>query len=297
MAFQVPEDVRGHIVSIFSELNDSISQKLASIPNVPEESLDISFIENLSRYSTPQIVAPNWAVRIAAHFIGNIRHRRRYEVADLGIVIVFKRSGAVVSRKLILLQSKRLYPINNDVIEFDDFDYDLGLALITDRDAMETSIFSQVKFVFDSTSNYGALRANSRQCAVIQEHLEDTNVPVHYLMYNPLVLPWSISYPVTTSDIEFPEREFGARVISSERVHTILNDYTGSAALNVADLCNREGDGHIFGLSLEHFIDEVIQCREGYRFDGTKDVGLQRLFSRKSGPIFCVVEIVIEGDG
>ena len=141
MNFKVPEDVRRYIVNIFSELNDSISRKIASIPNIPEETPDISFIENLSRHSAPRIVSPNLAVRIAAHFIGNIRHRRRYEIADLGIVIVFKRGGTVLARKLILFQSKRLYPTNNEVIEFDDFDYDLGLALITNRDRLEASVF------------------------------------------------------------------------------------------------------------------------------------------------------------
>ena len=151
--------------------------------------------------------------------------------------------------------------------------------------------------MFDNTSNYGALRAKSRQFAVIQEHFEDTNIPVHYLMYNPLVLPWSISYPVTWSEIELPDPEFGIRVISTERVHSILNEYAGSAALRVADLCDREGDGRTFGWSLENFFDEVIQCNEGYLFDGAKDAGLSRLFGRKSGPIFCIVEVVIEEDG
>ena len=93
-----------------------------------------------------------------------------------------------------------------------------------------------------------------------------------------------------------PEREFGIRVISTERVHAILNEYAGSAALRVADICNREGDGHTFGWSLESFFEEVIQCSEGYLFDGAKDAGLNRLFSRKSGPIFCIVEVVIEVD-
>lgn len=297
MTFQVPENVRRYIVNIFSELNDSISRKLTVVPNIPEETLDISFIDNLSRHSAPRIVSPNWAIRIAAHFIGNIRHRRRYEIADLGVVIIFKNAGTVLARKLILLQSKRLYPTNNKVIEFDDFDYDLGLALITDRDRLESSVFSQVIYKFDNTSNYGALRAKSRQCTVIQEHFEDTNIPVHYLLYNPLVLPCSITYPVTANEMEFPAREFGIRVIPTEFVHAILDEYGSSAPLRVADLCDREGDGRMFGWSLEDFFDEVIQCKEGYFFDGSKDVGLSRLFSRKSGPIFCIVEIVIEKGG
>lgn len=294
MNFKVPESVRSYIVKVFSEVNDSISRKISSVPNIPEETLDISFIENLSRYSAPRIIVPNWAVRIAAHFIGNIRHRRRYEIADIGVVLVFKYNDKVLGRKLILLQSKRLYPTNNQVIEFDDYDYDLGLGLITHQGNLRASVFSKVQYCFDHSAKYGALSAKSEQCMVIQEHFEDTNIPVHYLMYNPLVLPWSITYPVDSNEIEFPEREFGTRVIASESIHAILKSYSSGAALKIADICDQEGDGSTFGWSLENFFDDVIQCKEGYLFNEDNDVGLGKLFNKKSGPIFCIVEVVIE---
>lgn len=294
MNFKVPENVRSYIVNIFSEVNDHISRKISSVPNISEEALDFSFIENLSRYSAPRIIAPNWAIRIAAHFIGNIRHRRRYEIADIGVVLVFKYNHKVVAQKLILLQSKRLYPTNNQVIELDDYDYDLGLALITHQDRLGASIFSKVQFLFDHSANYGALSAKSNQCTIIQEHFQDTNIPVHYLMYNPLVLPWSISYPIDSNEIYFPERELGARVIASENVHSILKPYTSGATLKFADICNQEGDGNTFGWSLEDFFDDVIQCKEGYIFNRDQDVGLNRLFERKSGPIYSIIEVVIE---
>ena len=297
MKIEIPDIVRNYIYMMFSEVNEKISQKITTIPNLPEESLDISFIETLSNYSAPRVVAPNWAVRIAAHFIGNIRHRRRYEIADIGIVIVFKKGSVVLARKLVLLQSKRLYPNNNEVIEFDDFDYDLGLALVTERERLETPVFSQVHFEFDTTSSYGALKPNSNQCSVIQEHLQDTNIPVYYLMYNPLVLPWRISYPTFLRNVELPQREFGARIISANRVHKVLESRTNSVALKVADLSEEAEDSYLFGFSLEDFFDDVVRCEQGYMFGGDREAGLHRLFSRKSGPIFCIVEVVIEEDG
>ena len=296
MKIEIPDVVRDHIYMIFSEVNDRISRKITKIPNIPEESLDISFIETLSNYSAPRVVAPDWAVRIAAHFIGNIRHRRRYEIADIGIVFVFKKGPAVLARKLVLLQSKRLYPSNNEVIEFDDFDYDLGLALVTERERLETPLFSQVRFEFDITSAYGALKPNSNQCSVIQEHLRDTNIPVFYLMYNPLVLPWQISYPTFLRDAELPQREFGTRIISADKVHRILESRVNSVALKVADLSEDNENNYLFGFSLEDFFDDVVRCEQGYLFDRNRDAGLRRLFARKSGPIFCIVEVVIEKD-
>ena len=100
----------------FSNLNDKVSRKISLTPNIPEETLDISFIEFLSDSSAPTVISPGWAVRISAHFIGNIRQYRRYEIADIGVVVVFKRKSNVIGRKLVLLQSKRLYPNNGNYI-------------------------------------------------------------------------------------------------------------------------------------------------------------------------------------
>ena len=88
-SFDVPESVLNYIRLMFASVNDYVSQKISKIPNVPEESLDISFIDKLSDYSGPVSVEPNWVVQIATHFIGSIRHYRRYEIADIGVVIVF----------------------------------------------------------------------------------------------------------------------------------------------------------------------------------------------------------------
>ena len=294
MHIQIPDSVRSYIFRVFSDVNEKISRKISTVPNIPEESLDITFIDTLSDYSAPKIVDGDWAVRMAAHFIGNIRHRRRFEIADLGIIVVFKKGPRILTRKLVLLQSKRLYPNNSEVIEFDDYDYDLGLALLTEREQLETPVFSRVKFEFDLTSSYGALKTNARQCTVIQEHLEDTKIPVHYSMYNPLVLPWTISYPVSTGNAELPKRVLGTRIVSAERVLGISAQRTGGVPLTVGDFLENNGDGYTFGVSLENFFDDVIRCEKGYTFDGSRDVGLHRLFSRKSGPIFCIVEIVIE---
>lgn len=193
MNFNVPEIVCAFIYRIISNLNDKVSRKISLTPNIPEETLDISFIEFLSDSSAPTVISLGWAVRISAHFIGNIRQYRRYEIADIGVVVVFKRKSNVIGRKLVLLQSKRLYPNNHHVIVLDDFDYQLGLAKITRGGRSEATIYSTIEYEFDHSSAYGALNANSNQCKKIQEHFDDTNIPVYYMMYNPIVVPWRIS--------------------------------------------------------------------------------------------------------
>lgn len=299
MPFQVPEQVREHVRNVFAHVNDRVTKKISLTPNVPEESLDIAFIENLSDFAGPIIVAPGWAVRIAAHFIGSIRHCRRYEIADIGVVVVFKKASTILRRKLVLLQSKRLYPLSHNVIEFDEYDYELGLALVTRDASKEASIFSTLEFVFDEHSRYGAIKSKNEQCTAIQEHFEQTSIPVHYMMYNPLLIPWRTAYPVSDSGASFPKRQFGTRVIDSLAVHQIIDAHGKNYSPQLLDFLGRsEGttnDQAAFGWALEDFFaNEVINCHQGYVYDREKDVGLQRLFGRKSGPIFCVVEITVE---
>lgn len=287
---ELPIEIFDHVRNIFGSVDNAVSKKISLTPNTPEESLDIAFIESLSHHSAPRVVCPGWVIRISSHFIGSIRHFRRYEVADIGVVVVFKQRTKVLKRKLVLLQSKRLYPNNFQVTELDEFDYELGLAMVTREEPHEAPIFSSVLYEFDSTSAYGALRANSRQCQTIKDHFDATEIPVHYMFYNPLVLPWEFSYPVKNLP-ELPLRDFGTRVIEMSAVHGALKD--GSAPLKVSDIGKAEAN-FTFGSSLEDFFVDVVKCKQGYIYDGEKDIGLRNLFRRKSGPIFSVVEIVIE---
>ena len=297
MMINIPKSVCDYVRRIFSEVNDIVSTNLSMNPNTPEETLDISFIHALSSRAYPTIVIPGWAVRLAAHFIGNIRYYRRYEIADIGVVIEYRYRSKTVRRKLLLLQSKRLYPNNYEVSELDDFDYELGLGLITKENPKEVPIFSGVEYEFNRTSSYGALKANSKQCNLIHDHFLDTNIPVYYMLYNPVVIPWCVSYPLSNDRIDLPNRTLGTRIVSASDVHDILlKKYSGNTSLKLADLSAIQPFDS-YGFSLEDFFDGSIRCQWGYPFSGENDVALQKLFSRKSGPIFCIVKIAIESLG
>lgn len=287
----VPEAVVAFIVRAFSHVNDVVSGKISKTPNTPEESLDVAFIEALSDFAGPTRITDDFAVRIAAHFIGSLRHYRRYEIADIGLVIVFKRGASVCGRKLILLQSKRLYPLSHAVDELDDFDYGLGLAIITRSEKTEAPIFSQLTYKFTNQSVYGAMTPESQQCRAIADHFEETSIPVHYLLYNPIVIPWEMTYPLSGGEA-LPKRELGAFVIESDVVTQAMAKTGRASSPSLADLST--SDSHPLGRSLEVFMQDAVRCREGYRFSHDRDEGIRRLFSRKSGPIFCVIEITIE---
>src|SRR5690348_12734159 len=114
---QVPTEILDWFRALFRECNERITEKLSLNPNLPEESLDLTWIEFLSHYSSPVAVSSNWIAKIETHYLGGLRHFYRWEVADIGLLLFIRRQGAVATSKVALLQSKRLYPSNAHVAE------------------------------------------------------------------------------------------------------------------------------------------------------------------------------------
>lgn len=56
-------------------------------------------------------------VDIDVHFIGGGRHWQTWEVADIGLLINFRHVHRLLRSKVVLLQSKRLYPREADFVE------------------------------------------------------------------------------------------------------------------------------------------------------------------------------------
>src|ERR1043166_2302634 len=79
-------------------------------PNAPEESLDLTWVEYLSHFSSPVVLDSNWVVKVESHYLGGLRHFYTWEIADIGILVFLRFGGARNKSKVALLQSKRLYP-------------------------------------------------------------------------------------------------------------------------------------------------------------------------------------------
>jgi hypothetical protein len=54
---------------------------------------------------------------------GPLRHWRSWEVADIGVLVMFRRKGKLYKSKSALLQSKRLYPNEQPFEEDEPVDY------------------------------------------------------------------------------------------------------------------------------------------------------------------------------
>jgi hypothetical protein len=107
---RIPEDVLRWIRQVFAGGNTRVTEKLIRNPNLPEESLDLSWIEHLSRFSAAERFPSGWMVRIESHYLGGLRHFRNWEIADIGLLVFLRLAPGSSVSKVALLQSKRLYP-------------------------------------------------------------------------------------------------------------------------------------------------------------------------------------------
>jgi hypothetical protein len=302
--FPIPTEVTEWIRSVFAEVNQRTSAKLSRIPNVHETSLDMTIIEQLSQYAAPFRFPSDWLLRLDTHYLGGPRYWGTWEIADIGILIIYRRKGTVERTKIALLQSKRLYPIESEApAEDHPVDYEVGFGRLLESEQEFKSAIKQRKFTFTDKSRYRALEYQGDQYKAILKYIQDEGVPVHYLFHNPITLPSGTVLPVEAdknqTDGGLGECEVGCRVVRADAL---------DSRLKAAKLRKLENPSfaHMVGPAepldsvcwrLEYFVaDLVLSCKEGYR-GGTNPMGdskLFRVFSRRSGPISAAISITID---
>jgi hypothetical protein len=295
---QFPTPVIAYVRRIFASVNRRVSEKMARVPNCSEPSLDLTVIEHLTRFAAPQIVAPGWTVKLDVHYLGGLRHHHRWEVADIGLLVFAKQGVSVVGKKVALLQSKRLYPVNHSVHEEELADYQLGLVNLVPSGPVVQSIATPHKFHFSASSQYKALFVGDEQYKAIQDYESKSLLPVHYLLYNPWTVPATYTIPTASFAPLGPQGSGGCRVVRSTDLRASVaskpNGYNPSFA-EMAGLCGTASTG-VHGWRLEHFVaDLVLRCKEGHPFENASEVGINGLFFRRSGPISAALAITIEG--
>src|SRR5690625_3319638 len=115
----LPADVVDYVTRTFGLANDAVSSRIDRMPTTHEENLDLTFIDALASATGPHVVRSGVVVDFDIHFVGGGAHwGDRWEIADLGVIVNFRRSGSLIRTKVLLLQSKRLYPVETDFVEF-----------------------------------------------------------------------------------------------------------------------------------------------------------------------------------
>jgi len=291
----VPQDVVEWLKAVFRDCNERITEKLGNNPNAPEESLDLTWIEHLSRYSSPVTLASSWSVKIEAHYLGGLRQFYRWEIADIG-VLLFTRSGGQIERsKVALLQSKRLYPTNMRVTEEGKIDYEIGFARLADPEDLGRAIAVEAEFRFNEGCRYGAIIPFSAQVKAIKEYETKSKLPVYYQLYNPWMLPFVQRVPLSTYAAPSGPMTLGVRIVPAQAIHRLLVSKDKGYRPSLSDIVSSSDVPARYGWPLETFVaDEFLGCKEGGRFKTIGDDTIQALFYRRSGPIAAAIAITIE---
>lgn len=292
-----PKEVHRYVRTAFARANRSIGEKIANAPNSPEESLDLSLIETLSKYSSPRIVCPGWAVRIDVHFLGGLRHYRNWEIADIGVLLFAKSGTNVVSQKVAVLQSKRLFPNTHGIAEESLADYHIGFGRLLPSSPQVPTLARSYKYDFDLNSKYKAMTVGSDQYKAIEQYQSESEVPVHYLMYNTWEIPVSYTVPIHGNVTLGSNANGGARVVSAKKLHNKLSGKKDNYQPSFEDLKQIESNSKasLYGYRLEHFIaDRLMNCKDGYLFESSNEESIFNLFNRRSGPISAAFSVTIE---
>jgi hypothetical protein len=269
---------------------------MSQAPSTYEEALDMALVAALAPKSVPLRVDPGWILRLQTHFLGGRRHHYNWEIADLAIIILFRVAGTTRRTKVVLLQSKRLYPIEQDYDELDLSDYMVGIGRLAIPDDPWAEIVAGKTLTFSPTSEYRALKKDDRQYTNIADYEIAHAVPVHYLLYNPRNVPHQVRTPIDGPIDVGGTCTAGARVFRSSQLRHIGESLTRFTFADVqASLTDSPSPGTPAGWRLGDFVaDLAVECHEGYHAASPEEPGLQRIFSLRAGPISSAVSIVID---
>jgi len=295
-----PSPVIDFIWSTFQDANRKVSRSLSMHPSMHEESLDHMLLAELSSAPPRFFADVGAAVEIQTHWLGGRRMFGRWEIADIALLVLLRTNGGLLSRKVALLQTKRLYTKEIPTAELEEADFRIGIGRLGDQTGKQFPLVKPRKFSFSEDCVFGAMRAGSSQVDRIDAYENEHDIPVHYAFYCPVDLPYECEYPSASTGGSELENKLGCRVQSAQAVHKSLGGVVAGKAPSLAELAStstatNESQHSKFGWKLEDFVaGEVLSCREGKLFDGTDDANLERLFYERSAPISSAISITID---
>lgn len=284
-------DVIEYVRGVFYDVNEHVTARLDRMPTVHEETLDFAFVDAVAEAQGPHLLPSGTLVDIDVHFVGGGRHWDRWEVADIGFIVTFRRNNNLLRTKVVLLQSKRLYPRESEFTEDEGITRPGGFGSLM-RPSLPATLGPRT-FRFDETCRYKALQVGDTQWQAISHYEKEYGLPVHYMLYHPHSIPTQASIPVAVP-MERPigPSDVGTRVLSGKTLRLLTCDFSRNYAPAYSELQDERGEvGHRLP---EFVVDRVLACLEGYVVDdGTDNVGLRRVFSERGAPIAAAVRLDI----
>ena len=297
----IPIDVLTEVRSAFRSASRAVSYRLCRLPNTWETTLDQSFIDRLADYGGPVLVGSGWTVRIETHFFGGGRHFGEWEIADIGILVMIRNGPLLARTKLALLQSKRLYPIEQAMDEAEREHYFVGFRRLMESEALAAAASTPRSFTFETGSSYKMILAGDAQVARIGEFERLNRTPVHYMLYNPAVIPWRQNHPLTHSAPRPDNDPVGCRVLPGRLIRKLLLARSPGESLSYSDMLDLpspfRGRATTGGRRVEDFIERLVTCKEGYLASTPEDNALRTVFTRRTGPIAAAIGLTISAPG
>jgi hypothetical protein len=302
----LPDDVVAWLMGVFRTCNAEASSKLTRVPNAHEPWIDFAVIENLQRVSVPFRFRSEWIVSIDTHWLGSAPMwpdaRPRWEIADIGFLVMFRTATKLVRSKVALLQSKRLYADRGRPESPEELEryYRRGFGRMFATDEQFAEMTHPKLFRFDAASEYSALKKGSDQWQAVEEYEKAKQIPVYYLLYNPLSVPMDIAVPHTDGFADAGPCDAGCRVVPCRFVQRMMKSREDGDSPSYGDLATNLGtpfdtDSHKTGWRLEHFVVELLlQCKTGRVTDIRDDQGLYQVFYRRTAPIRAAIAITID---
>src|SRR5689334_6507790 len=96
----IPKDVADWLTGVFGRCNHEAAEKLSLVPNCHEPWIDFAIIENLQRVSSPYRFKSDWTVTINTHWLGHAPMWDRWEIADLGFLVMMRTATKLVRSKV-----------------------------------------------------------------------------------------------------------------------------------------------------------------------------------------------------
>ena len=302
---QLPQDVTNWLTSVFRTCNVEAASKLTLVPNSHEPWIDFAIIENLQRVSAPYRFKSDWLVSIDTHWLGSAplwpEEFPRWEIADIGFLVMLRSATKLIRSKVALLQSKRLYTEKQrpESLEERRIYYWRGFGRMYSTDEQFAEMTHPKLFKFSEKSQYGALMKGSNQFEVVEQYEKSKDIPVYYLLYNPLKVPLTVSVPHVGGAPVQAACEAGCRIVPCRHVRKLMAKENEGASPTYGELASRLpppfGAPHTGGWSLEHFVVELLlQCRTGRITDIRGDEGLYQVFYQRTAAIQAAIAITID---
>jgi hypothetical protein len=181
----IPNDVIAYFRKAFADANRVATEHILNVPNIRETSLDDVLVNALIPYSPPKLLKSGAVVEMDIYNIGGLRRLGHWETADIAVLVFIYRGPQLVAQKIGMLQTKRLFPKNNDVLDDDPVGFRHGMNAFLNRDSQYPLAVLNREFVFDGSCLYASLMAEGRQVGTINAMNEGFGDSIFYMFYNP----------------------------------------------------------------------------------------------------------------